>query len=215
MSRVIAVLCLLALGSAGCAGGAPQVQPAPRFALPVAAGYRVIVRLRAVGADRHLQAPVAALTRGDIAYVMVQLFDSDPTPPRALSFINALCDGKCPEASPSPPLAEIGPLTGEQLDQPIVFGSLAPGTTYYLLAKAYQVIPANEGPVLISTQDGTSETSFMVANDGTASVVLPLKLNDVQFEGAATTAVPTLTEGGYADPDAAVVETISTSTGAL
>ncbi len=216
MSRVIAVLCLLALGSAGCAGSAPPTARTPKFAIQAAAGRQVVVTLRPVGAARRLQAPVASLTLDDIAYVTVQLFVSDPTPPlvlASLNVLNALCDGKCPDETPQA-LAEIGPISREQLGQPIVLGSLAPRSTYYLRALAYQVLAAFEVPELISTQDGTSETSFTVDSDGSASVVLPLKLVDVQFDGAATTSAPVITEGGYTDPDASVVETISTSTSA-
>lgn len=209
MPRFIAILCLLALGAAGCAPGTSPPASAALRPAAWAGGHQVVVQVRPTAPARRLQAPVPVLTIDDISYAYVKLYASDPTSLKRLALLQqATCEVECLGASPE---AVIGPIARADLGQAVVFGNLLPGATYYLVAEAYRTAAALEFDERISTTDGTSQASFTVDGNGTASVVLPIRLNNVAFSASTTVDVPALLEGGYADPPASTVETITTS----
>lgn len=206
----------IALALAGCAPApaiphavlriAPAPVVGPRAVPPTyAEGPRVVVELRAPG-PRAVQEAVAKLTIADVDHVEVELYAEDPTPPgRVLASLR--CEGPCEVE----PLATHGPIGRDDLDEPVVFGGLAPGVTYYLVAKAYRDV--GDGYSEEISRNDAAETTFQVNGNGFAAVALPIQLRDVAFSASTEVAVPGITAGGYADPTAA--ETITTESSPL
>lgn len=96
-------------------------------------------------------------------------------------------------------------LASSQLDQPITFHHLSPGTRYRVWAYAYKE-PGTAPESLISTTDAGSCTDILMNNDATPNVSnLKVTLKDVIFNGQGSTSGTNVEEGGYSSKGPTII----------